>query len=328
MEYLYSEEEFENLNGTALQQKVQEVKQRFDYRRSYFHTLRNNVSDIDQWTDLNNKILDFDRNKLQPWNQQWNNIYRSNDKQAIKNYFKQGSKFFQEYEENVGNIKPQYLSTDEIEALKENVLNRIDEDMVTIKNEITEQVNKGIQDLLDLKSEMGLQKNFAENLKIVRTNSNSTKYIFLGGFILSLVLIGVFLVYSYNLDFIQNLEPYEKILIRLGTVSTLGILSYVLFQQFRLHQILHLKYTHLDNFLGGGATYISQLVSQDGELKRSTNKRLTEMFMEIEDTMGTAKQIEHPNDKYAKTINSTLETVLNKVNDLASTVRDIKNPNT
>ena len=57
----------------------------------------------------------------------------------------------------------------------------------------------------------------------------------------------------------------------MGAISSLGILSYVLFQQFRLHQILHLKYTHLNNFLGGGATYINQLVSQDGELKKDTS---------------------------------------------------------
>lgn len=326
MEYLYNEEDLEGLSGTKLQQKSQEIKQRFDQRRSYFHTLRNNISDVEQWTELNNKIIEFDKNKFTPWNQQWNNIYRSNNVNTIKNHFSNGVTIFQDFESEVSEIKPQYLNSDEVESLKEEVLNRIDGDMLTLKNDITEQIGKGIQDLLDLKSELGLQKNFADNLKIVRTSSNKTKNIFLGGFILSLLLIASFLVYSYNLDFIQNLDTYEKILVRIGAVSSLAILSYVLFQQFRLHQILHLKYTHLDNFLGGGATYINQLVSQDGELKKATNKRLTEMFMEIEDTIGNAKQIEHPSDKYSKTLNSTLESVLGKVNDLAKTVKELKNP--
>src|SRR5690606_6948865 len=129
------------------------------------------------------------------------------------------------FEEDVQEIKPEYLSTDEVESLKTDVLNRVDEDMVTIKNEMVLQIEKGIQNLLDLKSELGLQKNFAENLKVVRTNSNRTKNLFLSGFILSLILIASFLLFSYSLPFIQDLEAYEKILVRIGSVSSLAILS-------------------------------------------------------------------------------------------------------
>ena len=44
MEYIYEEQEIENLGGTQLQQKAQEIKQRFDYRRSFFLTLRKSQS--------------------------------------------------------------------------------------------------------------------------------------------------------------------------------------------------------------------------------------------------------------------------------------------
>ena len=322
MEYIYSEEELENLSGTKLQQKAQEIKQRFDYRRSFFQTLRNNISNIEQWNELNTKLVEFEKNEYKTWSANWNNIYRTNNLNQLKSFFNNGTEIFQNFEEEVQEIKPEYLSTDEVESLKTEVLNRVDEDMITIKNEMIAQIEKGIQDLLDLKSELGLQKNFAENLKSVRTNSNKTKNLFLFGFITSLFFIAIFLVFSYNLSFIQGLESYEKILVRIGAISSLAILSYVLFQQFRLHQILHLKYTHLDNFLGGGATYISQLVSQDGELKKETNKRLTDMFMEIEDTLGNAKSIEHPTDTYGKTVDGLLK----KVNELAETVKELKNP--
>ncbi|MFV0237620.1 MAG: hypothetical protein ACK5HU_03655 [Flavobacteriales bacterium] len=154
------------------------------------------------------------------------------------------------------------------------VLKRIDEDMITIKTNVIEQITNGIKNVLDLKSELGLQANFADNLKKVRTTSKVTKYLFLIGFVLSLIGISTFLIFSYKLSYIQDLETYEKILVRIGAISSLAILSYVLFQQFKLYQILHLKYTHLDNFLGGGATYISQLVSQDGELKKRLIKSL------------------------------------------------------
>ncbi len=326
MEYIYNPEELESLVGTNLQQKATEIKQRFDYRRSYFHTLRNSISDIEQWTTLNDNLISFDKNKFNPWNQQWNNTLRSNNVNTIKHFFDRAVTFFQDLEEEVGSIKPQYLNSDEVESLKEEVLKRIDEDMVSLKNDVTEQINNGITNVLDLKSELGLQKNFADNLKDVRKTSNITKYCFLGAFIISLVGIACFLVFSYKLTYIQDLEFYEKILVRLGAVSSLAILSYFLFQQFKLYQILHLKYTHLDNFLGGGATYINQLVSQDGDLKKITNKRLTEMFMEIDDTIGNAKQVQHPTDKYYESFKQTLDNVLGKVNDLAKIVKEMKNP--
>ncbi|MEW2922415.1 hypothetical protein AB1A65_13150 [Muricauda sp. ANG21] len=326
MEYIYSPEEFENISGNDIQQKAQEIKQRFDFRRSYFHTLRNSISDIEEWTTLNERLILFDKDKFNPWSKQWNSILRSSNINTLKNYFESALSFFQELEEEVGSIKPQYLNSDEVESLKEDVLNRIDEDMISLKNDVLEQINTGIANVLDLKSELGLQKNFADNLKVVRRVSNVTKFCFLIAFIFSLIGIACFLVFSYKLDYIQNLEFYEKILVRLGAVSSLAILSYFLFQQFKLHQILHLKYTHLDNFLGGGATYINQLVSQDGDLKKITNKRLTEMFMEIDDTIGNAKQVNHPTDKYAESLKQTLDSVLGKVNDLAKTVKEIKNP--
>lgn len=324
MEYIYTPEELENISGNALQQKAQEIKQRFDFRRSYFHTLRNSISDIEEWTKLNESLILFDKNHFSTWSKQWNNILRSGNVKTFQSYFDSALSFFQDLEDEVASIKPQYLNSDEIEGLKEEVLKRIDEDMVSLKNEMLEQINAGITNVLDLKSELGLQKNFADNLKEVRRVSNITKYCFLGAFIISLISIAFFLVFSYKLDYIQSLEFYEKILVRLGTVSSLAVLSYFLFQQFKLHQILHLKYTHLDNFLGGGATYINQLVSQDGELKKTTNKKLTEMFMEIDDMIGNAKQVQHPTDKYSESLKQTLDNVLGKVNELAKTVKEIK----
>lgn len=74
MDYLYKEEELDDLTGTNLQQRAQEIKQRFDHRRSYFHTLRNNIGDVRQWTILNDCIVTFDKEKFNPWNQKWSNI--------------------------------------------------------------------------------------------------------------------------------------------------------------------------------------------------------------------------------------------------------------
>ncbi|MFV0237619.1 MAG: hypothetical protein ACK5HU_03650 [Flavobacteriales bacterium] len=50
------------------------------------------------------------------------------------------------------------------------------------------------------------------------------------------------------------------------------------------------------------------------------------MFMEIDETIGNAKQVQHPTGKYFESFKQTLDSVLGKMNDLAKTVKEIKNP--
>jgi hypothetical protein len=39
----YNIDEIKDLQGAPLQQKGQEIKQRFDFRRNFYHNLRNNI---------------------------------------------------------------------------------------------------------------------------------------------------------------------------------------------------------------------------------------------------------------------------------------------
>ncbi|MFV0237621.1 MAG: hypothetical protein ACK5HU_03660, partial [Flavobacteriales bacterium] len=53
-------------------------------RRGYFQTLRNNTRDVKEWVKLNDNILSFEKNKINPWNQRWGNTLRSNNVVSIK----------------------------------------------------------------------------------------------------------------------------------------------------------------------------------------------------------------------------------------------------
>lgn len=291
LEKIYDPSEIEGLNSSLLQQKVQEIKQRFDQRRGFYHSLRNNLFDLNKWVDFNKKLTDFDRTKFQNWNSQWNNVYRSPNVNSCTNYFNQGVELFKEFEESIDieNFKPIAYHSDGIEELKAELMEKIDSDMVTIKNSIIESINEGIQNVVNLKAELGLSKNFAGNLGKDRKTANNTRFAFLGAFILSLLFIGIWVIFSYNLEMMNDLEFYEKIAVKVGVAIPLGFLSYFFFSQFKIHQLIHLKYSHLSNFLGGGATYISQLIGQDTESRKTTNQKLASMFMEIDDLMNTIK---------------------------------------
>lgn len=130
------------------------------------------------------------------------------------------------------------------------------------------QIGNGIDNLLNLKAELGLHQNFSQNLKDVKKTAHRTKYVYFTLFLLSLIGVGVFLFGSFFMN-LGNLSIYEKFSLRLGVTISLGFLSYFFFYQFRLYQFMHLKYVHLDNFLGGGATYITQIIGQDDELKKN-----------------------------------------------------------
>ncbi len=322
---IFDPKEIEGLNGPTLQQKSQEIKQRFDFRRNYYHSLRNTNVNIEEWIELNNILVEFDRVHYPNWNNQWNNIYRTPNPQNIINYFEQGKTIFQEIENKIESLNiNQYVHSEEIEALKKEIIYKIDNDFITLKTEVLENIKNGIEDVLNLKAELGLHQNFSENLNTVKTNTNTAKNWFFAGFIFSLLLIAGSIILTYKLDFILKLQVWEKITIRLAITITLGFLSYFLFHQFKLYQMLHLKYTHLSNFLGGGATYINQIIGQDGDLKKETNQKLADMFMEIDDTLGIVKKMKHPTEASFNSTNDMLTNLLDKLADISKNISEMK----
>ncbi|WP_421802697.1 hypothetical protein [Flagellimonas sp.] len=325
---IYDESEFDGLAPNLLQQKGQEIKQRFDQRRNFYNSLRNNQIDFDKWITLNKELSNFDKTKFPNWNNQWNNVYRTSNINSYTSYFNQGIDLFKEFEENADleNYKPTIQHSDGIEELKAELIEKIDSDMVTIKNSIIESVNEGIQNVVNLKAELGLSKNFADNLEKDRKTANITRFAFLGAFILSILIIGIWVIFSYDLKIMTDLELYEKIAVKIGVAIPLGFLSYFFFNQFKIYQLIHLKYSHLSNFLGGGATYISQLIGQDTESRKTTNQKLATMFMEIDDLMSTIKKQKHPTDSTFENGNKTINTILNRLSEISKNLNEIKKP--
>ncbi|BCO09336.1 hypothetical protein GF1_17120 [Desulfolithobacter dissulfuricans] len=304
---IFDRKEIEDKSGPHLQQVSQQIKQRFDQKRAFYHQLRNQYFIFDYWNELNRKIVEFDQ-KFNVWNQKWANIQRSNNAQQLIQYFEEGEKIYSEIDEFVESIVQRYKHSPDVEALKKEILHNIESDILRLKTEISSQVEKGIKNVLDLKAELGLQKNFQGNIEEELKKSVRHRNWFMAGFIISLMFIPFFVFSTFAMEYFKQYGEIERYVLRFGVAISVGFLSYFFYGQYRLYQLISLRYSHLHGFLGGGATFISQIIgTEDQELKKEINKKLAELFMELEDVFGLVKKNAHPADVSLDNVGNLLE---------------------
>ena len=119
---IFKGNEFEGKAGAQIQQTTQFIKQKFDQKRGRYHQLRNQFPLIDEWDDLNDKIVNFDNEVFNPWNQKWNQIHRTNDINQVATFFNEGNKLFDKMDEYISSISHSYRNSEDVESLKKEVL--------------------------------------------------------------------------------------------------------------------------------------------------------------------------------------------------------------
>ncbi|WMN07325.1 hypothetical protein QYS48_28505 [Marivirga arenosa] len=315
---IFEESEFENKNGTELQKMGNEVMQRFNQKRSYFHQVRNSpFIGKDTWNELNKKLVEFDQNEFRNWNQKWSTVSRQQNKDSMISFFNEGETVFEELDDFVDQVKPEYKHSDSVEGLKEDLINKIDQDINNLSTEIQNQVSSGIQDLIDLKAEYKLQDTFAVSIKEQKNKSRKVKNIFLGLFIGSLFIIPCFLLFTFALESIAKLNLYLQWSLRATISITLGIASVFLFNQYRIYQLINLKYSHLYNFIGGGATFLSELIGLEDTNKREVNRKLASMFIEIDDIMASIRKNKHPSENVSEITDKSIDSISKSIVELS-----------
>ena len=200
----------------------------------------------------------------------------------------------------------------------------MEQDILNLKTDVTTEITKGIKNVLDLKAELGLYQNFSENINQELSTNSTRKNWFLFGFIISLCIIAIGLTVSFFNDNIQIWDLANRIAVKLGLSVPLGFLSYFFFSQYKLHQIISLKLSHLNGFLGGGASYLGQLTDQDPDAKKDTNKKLAHMFMNLDDIMTNAKEQKHPTELTYESISKEVNALTGTVNDILKNIKEIK----
>lgn len=312
---IFDRSELEGKTEAQLQQAAQEIKQRFDHKRAFYHHVRNQYFVVDKWDQLNRKVIEFDKDKFTPWNQQWKNYQRSNDAQQVIAFFESVLESYKEMDEFVSTLAPQRSDSQEIESLKKEILQNIESDILSLKTNIATQIDTGINNILGLKAELGLEKNFGENIATELESSKTYRNRFMTSFISAILAIPLFLLSSFYFEFFKNLSQTEIYSLRIGASISLGFLSYFCYSQYKLYQLICLRYSHLSGFLGGGATFISQLIgSENSDVKRDINKKLAELFMELEDIFGLVKKNNHPAEISLDKVSKLLEQVTKLAN--------------
>lgn len=315
---IYEISELEGLNGPSLQHKANEIQQRFNQKRTYFHQIRNSPFITNEnWNELNKKIVEFDTTQFKNWNQQWSNVSRQQNLNNYLNHFNRGVEIFGELEDLVNDISPKFEHSEGVEVLKEEILTKVDNDLNSLASEIKKQVENGIQDLVALKAEYKLQDTFAESIKTQKTNSEKKKNLLFKLFVGSVILIPLMVLSSFLIPKISSLEIWFQWSIRLLISVTLGILSVFLYNQYKTYHLIHLKYSHLYNFIGGGATFVAELVGLEESLKKEFNKKVANMFIDIDDILLSVRKAKHPSENFTETSSKTIDSVMKNATELA-----------
>lgn len=294
VEEIFKNDELDGKQGAQIQQSAQLIKQRFDQKRSSFHQIRNQYPLAPDWNELNELIISFDQHKFTQWNQKWNNIQRSQDANQMRTYFNEGNQIFGEFVEQIKNLNLLHSTNEEVDTIKREVLQRIESDLLSLKTDVSLQIEDGLKKLVGFNAEMGLEKNFKTNIETELKKSNKHRLMFLVAFVVSVLAIPSFLASTFIMEAFNKLIYVELILLRVGVTLSLAVLSYFFFTQYKLYQLISLRYSHLFGFLGGGATFINQLIDGQGESREDINKRMAELFMELEMVNGQVKDSQHP----------------------------------
>lgn len=210
---------------------------------------------------------------------------------------------------DVGRLENEFF--ERLSNLEDNIAVTTEKKIDELSTAVREDISKGIQDLIGLKSELGLAKQFGGKIQEELKDAKVTEKNFFSAVIACLLLIPLIngvILFSY-----RSLDLLAKYLLMGSVTLSILFISYFLYAQYRTYMMLRLRYTHLDGFLGGGATFLSQLLEADNpEFKLEVNKKLAEMFMSLDDVLQMVHKSKHPTELTL----DTAEKVFDKVSKL------------
>lgn len=311
-ENIFEPEQLSGLQQQQLQQKAAEIKGRFDQKRNFYHQLRNNFTDFESWEKTNNALMQFDSNKWNAWNQQWNNIYRQPNLQSFTNHLQAGNTLFQEMDATLAELAPEPVHSSEVETLKSNILNNIESDLIKLQSDVTREINSGIKDVLDLKAELGLEKNYQDKISAELTSSLAWRNFYMVAFVVAVIFAPVVLSVTFFGSIVDGFTQPEKWVVRAAIAVSFLVLTLFFFSQYKLYQLTSIRYSHMNGFIGGGASFISQIIgAENPATKTEINQKLAALFMELDDIYGLVRKDKHP-------VENALSRVENLIKDLGS----------
>ena len=221
-----------------------------------------------------------------------------------------------ELEEKQGNLV-EFADTKIKELVEENQRNLNDqkEHVDVLIKRSDDKIQNGIDHLIDLKTEFKMENTFGININAQRSSALRSRNLFFGAFVLILLMfpLGILLaLYLVN----KSALAEQGIWIHVSVGIPLTVLSIFLFNQYRVYQLMFLKYSHLSNFIGGGAAFIKKLMELDPDNSQGVDNKLANMFIDNDDLMSSIKKIKHPTEGVVEGINKMLQNIPKMVDSL------------
>lgn len=299
--FYFEEEEIENIIMPELQQRITEIKQRFDQRNQFYNQLRQNTFDINSFAEVSRILPPFTA-KYNELNQKWKSTQESakrNEKEEVISFFKEANLLFSEFENTLPRIG--LLSLDdgtEVSDFKRETLSRVSDEIEKLKDGIDEKVDTAINHLLKIKSESLLEKDFSSNIVSVLDNSKLMSLRFFKVYIGCIVASLLLFISTFFIEKVTSLETLNQITLRASIVAFLWVGTAFIYSHYRFYKTLEIKYSHLATLLGGGATHINTLIKDgDENVKNTTYEKLVNQFMDITDVTKLFGKMEHPTIK-------------------------------
>lgn len=290
---LFDKEELNQKNSEAeVITYAQEIKSKIDKKKSYLTSLATSPSILQHWDDITKRLISFEAD-YKTWSADYAKAIQTKMRNVITENLEDGCRLVEELKIHFENLIPNETRSSDIEQLKNQVLSEIEKNIGDLTTAIDEKIQTGINSILNLKAEIGLAGNFGDNLKAELTAANKSKNVFITIFSLAVLAIPTSII-LFEFFYSGSNQIYSST-VKIGLAASFAFISYFAFGQYKLYQMLTFRYKHLIGFLGGGATFISQLVDgDDTQLKSEINQKMASLFMSIDDIMGLIKRNRHP----------------------------------
>ncbi len=179
--------------------------------------------------------------------------------------------------------------------INKQIIDQLNIQWSTLQNNLSEKIEKGLKEVLDLKLTLGVTGIFKDQIEgEIKRNRDASKLYF-KRFMQTLFLIPVFVGVTYFIDAVHQLPWHEALLLRLSIALPLLWVAKWFSTNYTYAQLATIKFDHLNRLLGEGMPTIAKLVEADPKAQSEVYNRFAELILDINDLTSIAgKQPKHP----------------------------------
>lgn len=322
---IFNEDAFRNLSQSEKHVKLRHYFQLFNNRKALYDKVGGELYDVNSiqvFTETYQQFLE----KYPLWHKQTHHVIESGDIDESFQKLKDGNNLFEPMEKTLYKLKPTYsLDLNSIEDIKNTLSDTFNINAAEYTDSIAKKIDDGIQKLYDVKVEQDIRHTFSRDVKNAIIFYNIGRVLSLLAFIITILflmggLLSTYLepkisYFGYSLS-VAGAGDYSGFALRLSIALPLIWMAYLFNNLYKYYHVAAAKFDHLNRLLHDGSRSIIELLDNDEVAIALTRKRLSELFLEIDDTTNIVTTAKHPNEKALKIVTKALSSLRKDINEL------------